>query len=171
MISYQPFYATLYRKGITEYALIFKYGIPSNTLHRMKHGGAVTTKTLDTLCEILECPISDILEYIPPEEIWAGQLPCIGNMSCSIMPSPVFQRTSKYPHSLCLENPPSIYQFSLWTFHFQDISTDGVFQPPHTYVKVWLLFLNIFCPFYSFLLLFFYGKMPVRLAIPVSYVT
>lgn len=69
MISYQPFYATLYRKGITEYALIFKYGIPSNTLHRMKHGGAVTTKTLDTLCEILECPISDILEYIPPEEI------------------------------------------------------------------------------------------------------
>lgn len=63
MISYQPFYSTLLRKGITEYALIFKHGIPANTLHRMKHGEAITTKTLDTLCEILECQVSDILEY------------------------------------------------------------------------------------------------------------
>lgn len=63
MISYQPFYDTLLRKGITEYALIFKHGIPANTLHRMKHGEAITTKTLDTLCEVLECSVSDILEY------------------------------------------------------------------------------------------------------------
>lgn len=63
MISYQPFYSTLLRKGITEYALIFKHGIPANTLHRMKHGEAITTKTLDTLCEVLGCSVSDILEY------------------------------------------------------------------------------------------------------------
>lgn len=69
MISYQPFYETLLRKGITEYALIFKHGIAANTLHRMKHGEAITTKTLDTLCEILECPVSEILEYVPPEDI------------------------------------------------------------------------------------------------------
>ncbi len=63
MISYQPFYNTLLKKGITEYALIFKQGISAHTLHRMKHGEAITTKTLDTLCEILECQVSDILEY------------------------------------------------------------------------------------------------------------
>lgn len=63
MISYQPFYDTLLTKGITEYALIFKHGIPANTLHRMKHGEAITTKTLDTLCEVLECSVSEILEY------------------------------------------------------------------------------------------------------------
>lgn len=63
MISYQPFYKTLLAKGITEYALIYKHGIPANTLHRMKHGKAITTKTLDTLCEILKCSVSDILEY------------------------------------------------------------------------------------------------------------
>ncbi len=63
MISYQPFYNTLLAKGITEYALIFKHGIPANTLHRMKHGEAITTKTLDTLCEVLGCSVSDILEY------------------------------------------------------------------------------------------------------------
>ena len=69
MISYQPFYNTLLQKSITEYALIFKHGIPANTLHRMKHGEAITTKTLDTLCEILDCSVSEILEYVPPENI------------------------------------------------------------------------------------------------------
>lgn len=68
MISYKPFYETLFRRGMTEYALIFKYGIPANTLHRMKHGEAITTKTLDTLCGILECRVEDILVYVPPEE-------------------------------------------------------------------------------------------------------
>lgn len=63
MISYQPFYDTLLRKGVTEYALIYRNGIPANTLHRMKHGKAITTKTLNTLCEILDCSVSDILEY------------------------------------------------------------------------------------------------------------
>lgn len=69
MISYQPFYDTLLQKSITEYALIFKHGIPANTLHRMKHGEAITTKTLDVLCEILDCSVSEILEYVPPEKI------------------------------------------------------------------------------------------------------
>lgn len=63
MISYQPFYETLLRENITEYALIFKHGIPTNTLHRMKHGKPITTTTLDTLCSILNCSVSDILEY------------------------------------------------------------------------------------------------------------
>lgn len=46
MISYQPFYETLLRENITEYALIFKHGIPANTLHRMKHGKPITTTIL-----------------------------------------------------------------------------------------------------------------------------
>lgn len=68
MISYQPFYDTLFKRGITEYALIFKHGIPANTLHRMKHGKPITTTTLDTLCSILECRVEDVLEYVSPEE-------------------------------------------------------------------------------------------------------
>lgn len=68
MISYRPFYQTLYRMDMTEYALIFKHGISANTLHRMKHGEAITTKTIDTLCEVLNCTINDILEYVPAED-------------------------------------------------------------------------------------------------------
>lgn len=67
MISYAPFYDTLLRKNITEYQLIFKHGISANTLHRMKHGYTITLKTLDTLCFILNCPVQDIIKYVPDE--------------------------------------------------------------------------------------------------------
>ena len=64
MISYAPFYKTLLSKRITEYQLIFKHGVSANTLHRMKHGAAISTKTLDLLCFILDCKVSDVLEYV-----------------------------------------------------------------------------------------------------------
>ena len=67
MISYAPFYKTLFSKNITEYQLIFKQGFSASILHRMKHGKAITTKTLDTLCFILNCEVSDILEYVEDE--------------------------------------------------------------------------------------------------------
>ncbi len=67
LISYAPFYRTLYRKDVTEYQLIFKHGISSNILHRMKHGQNITMKTLDSLCYILDCNVSDIIEFVKEE--------------------------------------------------------------------------------------------------------
>lgn len=63
MISYKPFYETLLKKNVTEYSLIYKEGISANTLYRMKKGLPITTKTLDTLCFILNCEVSDILYH------------------------------------------------------------------------------------------------------------
>ena len=63
MISYEPFYQTLLRKNITEYQLIFNHGFSANIMHRMKHGGNITMKTLDTLCFILDCDVGDIIAY------------------------------------------------------------------------------------------------------------
>lgn len=68
LITYKPFYETLYKKNVTEYSLIFKHGISANTLYRMKQGKPITTTTLDTLCEILDCGVSDILLYEKPHE-------------------------------------------------------------------------------------------------------
>ena len=73
MISYEPLYKTLFRKSITEYHLIYKQGLSANTLHRMRHGKAISTKTLDTLCSILECDVADILCYKPDEETQANE--------------------------------------------------------------------------------------------------
>ena len=63
MISYAPFYETLLKKDITEYHLIFKQGFSANTLHRMKKGEAINTKTLDALCYALDCEVSDIIKF------------------------------------------------------------------------------------------------------------
>ena len=63
MISYEPFYQTLIKKNIPEYHLIFKARISANTLRRMKKGLPITTKTLDSLCFILDCEVSDILKH------------------------------------------------------------------------------------------------------------
>lgn len=63
MISYEPFYETLFKKNMTEYALIYKFGISANTIYRMKKNEAITTKTLDTLCFILECEVEDIIKH------------------------------------------------------------------------------------------------------------
>lgn len=63
MISYKPFYETLYKKGITEYFLIYKQGFSSNTLHRMKKGEAISTRTLDDLCYTLDCEVYDIIKF------------------------------------------------------------------------------------------------------------
>ena len=63
MISYKPFFDTLLKKNITEYHLIYKEGISANTLFRMHRGEPITTKTIDTLCFILDCEVSDIIRH------------------------------------------------------------------------------------------------------------
>ena len=68
MISYTPFFKTLLSKNITEYHLIYKEGFSANTIHRIKHGKDMSTKTLDALCFVLDCEIGDILRYERPKK-------------------------------------------------------------------------------------------------------
>lgn len=64
MISYKPLFKTLKEKNITTYTLIYKYGISSATIDRIKKGGGITTAKLNDLCNILDCKIEDIIEFI-----------------------------------------------------------------------------------------------------------
>ena len=63
MICYEPFYETLFKKGVTEYNLIFKQGFSANTLYRIKKGKPISTKTLDALCDALDCRVEDIIRH------------------------------------------------------------------------------------------------------------
>ncbi len=65
MISYAPFWRTLKAKKVTTYALITKHGISSATIDRMKKGMGISTMKIDDFCKILDCPVSDIIEYQP----------------------------------------------------------------------------------------------------------
>ena len=63
MISYEPFYKTLKRKGVTTYKLINSYGISRSLIERLKHNKPITTVTINDLCTILDCDVKDILVY------------------------------------------------------------------------------------------------------------
>ena len=63
MISYEPFFATLKAKGITSYRLM-KMGFPQSNYYAIKHGENISTHTINELCRILRCNVSDILTYI-----------------------------------------------------------------------------------------------------------
>ncbi len=67
MISYEPLWKTMKEKGATTYTLQYKgdeYNISSSTVRRLKAGESVSTNTLDSLCKILKCDISDIIKYV-----------------------------------------------------------------------------------------------------------
>ena len=64
MISYEPFYETLKKKGVTTYKLINSYGLSRSLIDRLKHNKPITTVTINDLCNILNCEVSDILLYI-----------------------------------------------------------------------------------------------------------
>ena len=68
MISYEPLWNTLNSKNMSTYDLIYRQGISANTIHRMKRGKDITTKTLNELCSILKCSVSDIIEYRETDE-------------------------------------------------------------------------------------------------------
>jgi len=66
MISYEPLWKTMKLKGATTYTLRNKgevYNVSSSTIHRLKAGESVSTNTLDTICKILKCSVSDIIEF------------------------------------------------------------------------------------------------------------
>ena len=63
VISYEPFYESLFKKNLTEYNLIYKQGFSAKTLYRKKKGKPISTKTLDALCEVLGCQVEDIIRY------------------------------------------------------------------------------------------------------------
>ncbi|MCQ4635834.1 helix-turn-helix transcriptional regulator [Anaerovorax odorimutans] len=67
MIVYDPFWNTLEKKGVSTYALITRYNISSSTISRLKNNKPVTTTTLNDLCRILQCSVSEILQYVDVE--------------------------------------------------------------------------------------------------------
>ena len=64
MISYDKLWTTMKHKGVTQYALIKKYGVSPGQITRMKRNESVSTNTIEMFCRILECDVDEIMEYI-----------------------------------------------------------------------------------------------------------
>ena len=67
MIKYDKLWITMKKKGITQYALYTKYKISRSLLQRLRNNQSITTHNLNLLCNILNCNIEDICEFIKDE--------------------------------------------------------------------------------------------------------
>ena len=63
MIVFDKLWMTMERKGVSTYWLREKCGIDSKTVRRLRANENIETKTLDKLCQALNCNIEDIMEY------------------------------------------------------------------------------------------------------------
>lgn len=67
MISYDPLWETMKRKGVSTYTLIKHYNFSKGTLDSLKHNRNISTATLNDICRILSCRVEEVLRYIPEE--------------------------------------------------------------------------------------------------------
>ena len=67
MISYEKLWVTMKKRGITQYALIKKYGISPAQITSLKRNESVSTHTIEVFCKILDCGVEDVMEYIQDE--------------------------------------------------------------------------------------------------------
>lgn len=63
MITFEKLWITMKEKQVSQYQLIKEYGISTGQLDRLRKNMNVNTFTLDKLCQILNCSLSDIAEY------------------------------------------------------------------------------------------------------------
>lgn len=64
MVSYEPLWETMERKGVTTYALIHKHNINPRTVTSLRHDRGITVDTLEKLCRILNCTPNDVLRFV-----------------------------------------------------------------------------------------------------------
>ena len=68
IISYEPFWKTLKRKDVTHYRLRQDYGCSTGTLDALRKNKSITLNTLHDICEMLDCEITDVVEFVRSEE-------------------------------------------------------------------------------------------------------
>lgn len=66
--KYEKLFKLLKEKGISSYRIRKENIISQAALTKMKNGeGNIDTRTLERLCEVLNCQPGDIMEYVPSE--------------------------------------------------------------------------------------------------------
>lgn len=66
MISYAPLFKTMQEKHISSYAL-FQKGFAQSTYYSIRQGNSISTNTVDQLCKLLQCSVSEVMEYVEEE--------------------------------------------------------------------------------------------------------
>lgn len=70
MITYDKLWRIAEKRGITKSMFHKRYNVSKAQLYRLRYNQPVSTNTLDRLCNILKCDISDIMEHIPDNNVF-----------------------------------------------------------------------------------------------------
>ncbi|MEY8536178.1 helix-turn-helix transcriptional regulator [Blautia pseudococcoides] len=73
IISYEPLWNTLKQKNISQYSLIKEYGFSTGTLDALRKNRSITLNTLHDICRMLDCEITDVVEFTKDETDDNGQ--------------------------------------------------------------------------------------------------
>ncbi|MBQ9859748.1 MAG: helix-turn-helix transcriptional regulator [Clostridia bacterium] len=68
MIVFDKLWITMEKKGFSTYTLRERCGIDSKTVRRLRANENMETKTLNRLCEALDCRLEDIAQFIKDSE-------------------------------------------------------------------------------------------------------
>ena len=66
--EFDKLWTTLKEKNVSQYKLIKDYGINKAKLQRLRKNMVVKTIIINRLCEILNCRVEDIMEFIPDKD-------------------------------------------------------------------------------------------------------
>jgi len=64
MIVFDKLWESMKRKGVSTYKLRENCLLDSRTIKRLRENGSVETKTLDKICDLLDCDIEDVATHI-----------------------------------------------------------------------------------------------------------
>lgn len=68
LITYEPLWKTLQKKSISQYSLIKNYGFSTGTLDSLRQNKNITMKTLNDICNALNCNVESVIKHIPDEK-------------------------------------------------------------------------------------------------------
>lgn len=67
MISYRPLFKTMKTKNISSYQLTTKMGFSKGKYSNIQQGKGINSHTVNQLCQLLDCRVEDVMEYIPDD--------------------------------------------------------------------------------------------------------
>lgn len=64
MFKFDRLFETMDKKGVSTYRLREECGIDSKTVRRLRANQNIEMKTLDRICDFLDCKIEEVVEFI-----------------------------------------------------------------------------------------------------------
>ena len=67
-VSYKRLFHLMIEKGMTNTQLQQKAGFSANIITRLKRNGYISLESIESICNVMNCGVDDILEFIPEDK-------------------------------------------------------------------------------------------------------